>query len=67
MVKETLVDLTLEDRNGEMHVLLDPGGDHIVTKIKLEKTGNEVEVHIPAESWAWDRAVLRASRAKVFL
>ena len=64
---QTTINVVLEDRSGEMHVLLAPDGDHIVTKFKTDKAGREIEVHVPAESWAWYRAVLRARQAEVFL
>lgn len=62
-----LMELTLADRNGEMHIFLDPGGDHIVTKFVVNPRGDQFETTLPHGSWAWDRAVQRAYRASVFL
>lgn len=64
---ETFLEMLIEDRNGEMHVFLDPGGDHIVTKYIVSPRGRKYETTLPHGEWAWDRAVARAMRASVFL
>jgi hypothetical protein len=56
------IELTIADRSGEMHVLLDPGGDHIVTKFIVSPKGDQFETTLPYDSWAWERAVDRAYR-----
>ena len=60
-------ELTITDRSGEMHVLLDPGGDHIVTEFIVSAKGHQSSTMLPRESWAWERAVDRARRAAVFM
>ena len=58
--------LIVADRHGEMHVFLDPGGDHIVIKFIVNGRGERHEVMLARDSWAWDRAVARAARGQVF-
>ena len=61
------MEVIIEDRGGRMHVFLSPDGDHIVTKY-IDGPGNKKwETTLPQGEWAWDRAVLRASRAMAFL
>lgn len=60
-------EVLIEDRSGEMHVFLDPGGDHIVTRYIVSPKGHKFEVMLPHGEWAWDRAVARAYRGAVFL
>jgi hypothetical protein len=61
-------EVTIEDRNGEMHVFLDTASDdHIVTKFIVNPSGARYETTLPHGEWAWHRAVMRAKRALAFL
>lgn len=63
-----MTSIIIEDRNGETHVFLDQhSDDHIITKYVSNARGEIHEVMLPYGEWAWDRAVLRASRGAVFL
>ena len=54
-------ELVIEDRGGETHVFLDPGGEHIVTRRVAGRDGQIVSIQVPFGSPAWTRAVRRAS------
>lgn len=62
-----MTELVVADRSGEVHVFIDPGGDHIVTRFIVNSRGDCFEAMLPHGSWAYDRAVLRAQRGAVFL
>lgn len=65
-VPET-VQVEIADKNGRVHVLLDAGGDHIVTKFMDDPKRGLFVIMMPCDSFGFDRAVERAKRAKVFL
>lgn len=61
------VEVVISDRNGDVSVLLDAGGDHIVIRHETDGKGHERDISLAAGSFAWDRAVARAERAAAFL
>lgn len=61
------VELTITDRNGDTHVLLDDDGDHIVIKFVVDNKGFERDITLPPGSFAWDLAIERARRGSAFL
>ena len=62
------IQLTLFDRNGEISVYLhEPSGDHIVIRYRIDPKGGEYAAVLPYGSDAWDHAVERARRGRVFL
>lgn len=68
MVVERWIEVLVTDRRGrEVHVFIDPGGDHVVTKFIINPRGDCFEAMLPHGSWAYDRAVLRAQRGAAFL
>lgn len=60
-------ELVITDCNGDTHVLLDEGGDHIVIKFMTDNRGYEREITPQPDSLAWKLAVTRASRGAAFL
>lgn len=64
---QVAAELVICDGSGETHVMLDPGGDHIVIRFWTDNRGYQREVTLSPESDAWDRAVARASRGVAFL
>lgn len=64
---EMTASLTAGDHNGPTHVFLDPAGDHIVVKAVTDRHGKEIEITLSPGSWAYDRAISRASRGVAFL
>ena len=61
------VELVIETHNGEFHVFLDPGGEHIVTKRIVSGSGEIIAIQVPWGTEPWDRAVRRAVHAIAFL
>lgn len=60
--------VTLEDGNAQFHVLLDRhSDDHVVTCMRVDSKGFEVEFMLGHDTWDWDRAVGRARRALAFV
>lgn len=57
----------MSDRSGAVHVLLDPAGDHIVTKLMDDPKRGQFALMLPAESFAFEGWVKRAERARAFL
>lgn len=62
------MELVISDHNGDTSVFIDErGDDHIVVKHSVDKARYERDVTLGADTFAWDRAVERAQRARAFL
>lgn len=61
------MEVLIEDAGGETSVLLAQDGDHIAIRYIVDNAGYEREITLPADSFAWDKAVSRATIGAVFL